>query len=214
LAIFKQDSNPSNSDITDLTHGGSGQFHFGAPVQPFIVSNTVADARAWEMITSPDTSQSGLLGLVSQAQKTIDIQQMIFDSNWSGQANPLLAALIQAASHGVQVRVLLNDDHVFAHPGQPFHSKNQDTVDYLNHQAQQRRLPIAARIANIHAMGVDYIHNKGMLIDGHITLISSINWDQNAIQRNREAAVALDSPQAFSFYESIFAHDWSVSTGN
>lgn len=213
LAMFAQDSNPSNSDITDLTHGGSGQFQPGAPTPSPVLTSTVVDATAWDMITSPDTSQSGLLALINQAQRSIDVQQMTFDPSWSGQTSPLLSALLQAASRGVQVRVLLNDDRVFAHPGQPFHSKNQDTVNLLNQQAQQRRLPVSAHIANIKAMGVDYIHNKGMLIDGHITLISSINWDQNSIQRNREAAVAIDSAQAHSFYESIFSHDWSVSAG-
>jgi phosphatidylserine/phosphatidylglycerophosphate/cardiolipin synthase-like enzyme len=213
LAMFQQDSNTSNSDITDLTHGGSGQYHPGSAAQPPIVSSTVVDATAWDAITSPDSSQSGLLELINQAQKSIDLQEMTFNSMWKNDTSPLLTAILQAAARGVQVRVLLNDDRVFAHAGKPFHSKNQDTVDFINHQAQQKRLPMSAHIANIKAMGVDYIHNKGMLIDGHITLISSINWDENSIQKNREAGVAIDSAQAYSFYDSIFSRDWSVSAG-
>jgi phosphatidylserine/phosphatidylglycerophosphate/cardiolipin synthase-like enzyme len=46
-------------------------------------------------------------------------------------------------------------------------------------------------------MNVDYIHNKGMIIDQDKTLISSINWNQNSVDNNREAAVVLISTQVY-----------------
>jgi PLD-like domain len=159
-------------------------------------------------ITSPETSLSGLVGLIDQARTSLDIQQMTFDSAWSGGTNPLIAALERASQRGVRIRVLLNDESVFNH-GHPSRPKNQPTVDHLNTLANTQ-----ARIANLAAMGVDYIHNKGVLVDGQITLISSINWDENSIQRNREAAVAITGAEVNAHYEALFERDWQVSGGS
>lgn len=162
-------------------------------------------ASAVSRITSPDTSLSGLVGLIDQARTSIDIQQMTFDSSWSGGTNPLVSALERAAARGVHIRVLLNDEAVFNH-GKPAPSKNLPTISHLSSLPNTQ-----ARTANLKGMGVDYIHNKGMLIDGQITLISSINWDENAIQHNREAAVAITSPAVFTHYDALFESDWQVS---
>jgi hypothetical protein len=133
---------------------------------------------------------------------------MTFDSSWQGGTNPLVAAIERASARGVRTRVLLNDESVFSH-GKPTKPKNQPTADHLS------SLPnTEARIANLKGMGVDYIHNKGMLIDGQLTLISSINWDENSIQHNREAAVAITSPDVNAHYEALFASDWQVSGGS
>ena len=73
---------------------------------------------------------------------------------------------------------------------------------------------IAARTANLKGMGVDYIHNKGVLVDGNKTLISSINWTENAVTHNRETAVVITSSDIFNHYESLFNSDWQVSGGS
>jgi hypothetical protein len=72
---------------------------------------------------------------------------------------------------------------------------------------------ISARTADIKRMGVTYIHNKGALVDGNKTLISSINWDNNAVMNNREAAVLLVSSTVYNHYETLFNNDWQVSAG-
>ena len=69
-------------------------------------------------------------------------------------------------------------------------------------------------VADLKAMGVDYIHNKGVVVDGNKTLISSINWDENAVEKNREAAVVITSTDIYNHYEALFQHDWDVSTNS
>jgi phosphatidylserine/phosphatidylglycerophosphate/cardiolipin synthase-like enzyme len=167
-----------------------------------------------QRITAPDSSLNGLLGMINSATSTLDIEQMTFDPAWGNPdlRSPLLDAVVAAARRGVQVRVLLNDESAFhddpAHAPKP---KNPVTVDYLNGIARSEGLRLYARIANVQAMGVDYIHNKGMLADGTQSLISSINWDENAVERNREAAVKISGPAVYSYYEALFQHDWDVS---
>src|SRR5581483_5440124 len=130
--------------------------------------------------------------------------QMTFNSAWStaGSINPLLTEVIAAARRGVAVRVLLNDEKAF-NDGSTSKPINPVTVAALT------RAGIPAMIANVKAMGVDYIHNKGVIVDGVRTLVSSINWDANSILKNRESAVAIDSPDVAAYYEKIFDGDWT-----
>jgi hypothetical protein len=164
-------------------------------------------------INAPDNSLSGLLSMIRSAKKTLDIQQMTFDPRWGKVADvsPLYTAVVAAARRGVQVRILLNDERVFDHPSHPSKPKNRVTFTQLNRLAQNEGLNLSVRIANLQAMGVDYIHNKGALIDGKFTLISSINWGENAVDNNREAAVLINGEQVNSHYQALFDQDWNAS---
>lgn len=56
--------------------------------------------------------------------------------------------------------------------------------------------------------GILKVHNKGMIVDGRYVLISSINWNYNSANNNREAALILDSPEAAAYYTKVFDYDW------
>ena len=193
--------------------GGTTPVHRGGdstPVQVGGLAGAVSDAPVLEasdiqQATSPDTSVSSIVRLIQNAQHSIDIEQMTFDSAWKGAASsPILDAVVAAAHKGVAVRVLMNDEAVF-NTKKP---KNPMTAQTLINAGAK------ALIANVQAMGVDYIHNKGMLVDGDKTLVSSINWDENSFEKNREAAVIITSPDVFNHYEALFDSDWRVSGGN
>ena len=145
------------------------------------------------------------------------------------------AAVIEAARRGVKVRVLLNDESVFAKHKAKENSEaelalgtemgsnsatnsskyqNPVTMQILNDLASSENLDISATIADIEAMGVTYIHNKGILVDDDRVLVSSINWNQNSVMNNREAAVVVQSKDIHDYYETIFEKDWSVPTDN
>ncbi|MDR3607685.1 MAG: phospholipase D-like domain-containing protein [Oligoflexia bacterium] len=173
-----------------------------------------ADASAVAPLASPVSSQQGLLNLLNSAQSSIMIEQMELQPQWkqngSSSSSPLMDAILAAARRGVHVSVLLNDERVFAHGGK-VDSKNTDAITALNNAASSEGLPVEARTANLKAMGVTYIHNKGALVDGQQTLISSINWDQNSIQNNRETAVVLTSADVYNYYYAAFQSDWNNS---
>ncbi len=226
-AVFQSDAVTTHGDVVDMTGSAVMISEFQCDdlcleldarktMEPFS-SSSLGDATfpadAVQRITSPDSSLSGLLGLINGARSSIDIELMTFDSAWPSGSNPLIGALEQAARRGVKIRVLLNDEAAFNNNGTGTvnlsSSKNIPTMKILN----QFGSGIVAKIANIKGMGVDYIHNKGMLVDGNITLISSINWDANSIQNNREAAVAISSSAVHAYYEGLFTKDWQVSGG-
>ena len=180
------------------------------------------------------SSLSGITSLLSSATQSIDIEQMEFYQAW-GKSNtsPLYNELVAAARRGVKVRVLLNPASAFSskdssedsssyfhefNSGYGFYKSskkrtdpNQEMVDALNQAASQGGLSIEARMADVKAMGVDYIHNKGALVDGNQTLVSSINWDENSVEHNREAAVILTGPDINAHYEQLFQSDWDNS---
>jgi phosphatidylserine/phosphatidylglycerophosphate/cardiolipin synthase-like enzyme len=245
--LFMVDSDPRQPDIHSLLHAGITRQ--ATPPMPVIVParsaviNPVLDATDGQIITSPDTSLQGILGLIQSARKTLDIEQMSFNMNWVTSSNnapnekgmsPIAQAIADAARRGVRVRILLNDEFAFINGGnhggtdgsdgtgaEPDNTMNmwpsgkttpnRRTVQAFTQLAAAERLPIEARIANLKAMGVAYIHNKGVIVDGKITLISSINWTQNSITNNRETAVALKSTQIAAFFGQAFNLDWNRS---
>lgn len=195
-------------------------------VLPQLPNNPVFEATDGQLIVSPNNSTQGLIGLINSAQRSIDIEQLEFAYYWRASANdpstagnsisPVVAAVEAAAQRGVQVRILLNPDSTGSNAtptpnGQSSSQTNAQAVSLLNSFAQTHGYPLQARIADVNAMNVQYIHNKGVIIDSMTTLVSSINWSQNAIQNNREAAVALTSPGLSGYYESVFNQDWNQS---
>ena len=221
--VFRADTDTSNEDIIDVmalsqTATLSKDFAVSATVD-FDELKRMArnlptfEASAVTPIFSPDTSLSGLLALLDNAKTSIDVEQMTLDSNWGSpdEASPLVASLVAAARRGVAVRVLLNDESVFDRPGGKSKSKNIPTAELLNKLGTDESINISARIADVKAMKVDYIHNKGALVDGNLTLVSSINWNENAVEKNRESAVIVESAEIFSHYELLFENDWKVS---
>ncbi len=226
---FKIDSDMSHSDVMELTDNRAHVMETSgvAPLAKFLGgmlplapsgdrtlldSLPNFDAVSVDKITSPDTSLKGLVGLLDSAKTTIDLEQMTFAAGWASQqsTSPLYEAVVRAAQRGVTIRVLVNDDRVF---GGTDTSKlgNFILVDKLNAEAKAKHLSVEARIADIKAMGVDYIHNKGALVDGTQTLISSINWNSNSVTNNREAAVVINSQDINVHYSNLFNSDWNNS---
>ncbi|MBI3558238.1 MAG: hypothetical protein HY074_18380 [Deltaproteobacteria bacterium] len=221
--VFRGDTDNSNDDVVDMM-ALSQTATQNRVLQPESLADVeelkriarempTFDSPSIRPIFSPDTSLDGLLTLLDQAKSSIDVEQMTLDSMWGGPdtKSPLVASLVAAARRGVTVRVLLNDESVFERPGSKSRPKNEPTVDLLNKLGSDEGLNISARIADVKAMKVDYIHNKGALVDGKFTLVSSINWNENAVEKNRESAVIVEGTEIFSHYEAIFENDWKVS---
>ncbi len=218
-AIFKKDANSHCSDIVDLTQArtisaptkqpASGDEHRqNAPIA--VGSGTV---KLTKLIVSPQ-SGDGLNEFMASASHSLDLQQMSFPTNWkmTGSGDPL-ALMIQgalaAASRGAQVRALLNDDLTFG--SSPSANSNLNAAKFLNQEAKCKNLSIEGRIVDVKAIGITYIHNKGMLADGQRALVSSINGTQNSIENNRETAVWLESADAAEYFGAAFDSDWSIS---
>ena len=56
---------------------------------------------------------------------------------------------------------------------------------------------------------VTKLHNKGVIIDGEHVLVSSINWGDSALVRNREMGLMLSSEAVAQVYVNSWYEDWN-----
>jgi len=52
------------------------------------------------------------------------------------------------------------------------------------------------------------VHNKGIVVDTEIAVVSSQNWSGLGTWKNRDAGVILFDAEAARYFETIFLHDW------
>lgn len=223
VSIFESDTAQGFGDIRDVTKSEPMDRSDGSDSKPKVrhipaVSGNTGEAGSATLVTSPD-SRAGIISFIRSASQSLEIEQMSLPLNWkengSLEQNPIISEAISAAKRGVKVRILLNDDSVFGEdPGSDSSNSktaNQDTVDFLSKIAHGTGVDLQARIVNVSAVEITYIHNKGMIADEKRVFVSSINGTRNAVMENRETAVDLESTDAARYFEDAFDFDWTRS---
>jgi phosphatidylserine/phosphatidylglycerophosphate/cardiolipin synthase-like enzyme len=54
------------------------------------------------------------------------------------------------------------------------------------------------------------VHNNGILIDGHLTVVSSQNWSGAGVLHNRDAGLIIDNAAINAHYLPRFDYDWTT----
>jgi phosphatidylserine/phosphatidylglycerophosphate/cardiolipin synthase-like enzyme len=155
-------------------------------------------------ILAPDTS-SLVTDMINSAKTSIDIEEAYISNETRFVLNPYLSAAINASQRGVRVRVLL-DSYWYNIEGM---NDNDEMVALINHIADADNLPLEARLADLETSRIGKIHNKGMIIDGRQVLVSSINWNSNSPNFNRETGVIIDHPGVAAYFLTVFEDDWN-----
>jgi cardiolipin synthase len=155
-------------------------------------------------ILSPDTSRE-VLSLLARAGERIEIEQASIRNTSGDQLDPFLSAAVNASRRKVAVRILL-DGSRYNDEGP---ADNNEMVDLVNALARREGLPISARIMDPVPANLEAIHTKGVVVDGRFVLISSINWNGNSPNFNREAGVILENPALGGYFSSVFEEDWN-----
>ena len=52
------------------------------------------------------------------------------------------------------------------------------------------------------------VHNKGIVVDGRIVLVSSANWSGDGVLRNRDAGLIIHDEEVAAYYQNVFLDDW------
>lgn len=86
---------------------------------------------------------------------------------------------------------------------------NKALIKYFRDTAKSENLDLQASFFYVKEDSLKTLHNKGMIVDDKKTLVSSINWTENSLKNNREAAVIIESPDVAKFYSDIFEVDWA-----
>ena len=161
--------------------------------RPFDTSGEFSGPMNVTPIFSPDTSLQGILYCINAAQVTLDIQIPYF-TNWNetGSVEQILDAIIAAKNRGVTVRVISEEDYDY---------------EEVAHLFNQNNIPIVWQDTRWFTAN----HNKGIIVDGRIVLISSINYSDNSIDDNREAGVIIENEDVAQWYQDVFDYDWAIA---
>ena len=155
-------------------------------------------------VIAPDTS-SQIIDLIQSAQTSIEIEQAYITNETPLTLNPYLATAINASRRGVHVRVLL-DSYWYNIEDE---KDNDEMVALIARIGTTEQIPLEARCADLAASNLEKIHNKGVIVDGQRVLVSSINWNSNSPNFNREAGVIIDHPGVARYFLSVFEDDWN-----
>lgn len=165
---------------------------------------TVEGARVTPVL-APETSAL-VTDLIAGAEDQILIEQASIRNSTTGGPNRFLAAAIDTARRGVEVRVLL-DAAWFNIEGE---KDNDEMVAWINEVARAEGIPLKAKCIDLDATGFVKVHTKGVVVDNRSVLISSINWNDNSADFNREAGVIIEHPRAAQYFTAAFEADWEA----
>jgi len=56
------------------------------------------------------------------------------------------------------------------------------------------------------------VHNKGIIVDSKVAMVSSQNWSADGTLRNRDAGLIIWDADVARYFEAIFDHDWTNLT--
>ena len=110
----------------------------------------------------------------------------------------------------MKVRVLLDSSYYAVEED----ADNDELVLTINRLAAAEGLPVEARCADLEENNLEKIHNKGVIVDGNKVLVSSINWNINSPQFNREAGVIIEHPGVAAYFSAVFADDWNSASAD
>ncbi len=158
-------------------------------------------------VLAPDTSYL-ITDFINSATHEIAIEQAYITNESATALNPYLQAAVDASRRGVTVRILL-DSYWFNIEDDV---DNDEMARTINDIARTENLPLEARLVNLEKGGFEKVHNKGVIVDRNRVLISSINWNSNSPNFNREAGVIIDQPDVGRYFSDVFESDWASTT--
>lgn len=161
--------------------------------RPFATAGHFSGAMNVTPIFSPDTSLQGILYCINSARATLDIQIPYFTNvGDAGEVDQIVAAILAAKARGVTVRIITEETYDFLAISEIFHDND---------------IPVVWQDTRWFAAN----HNKGIIVDGRMVLISSINYSDNSIADNREAGVIVENEDIAQWYQDVYDYDWGIA---
>ncbi len=152
-------------------------------------------------ILSPENYMAVIPDLIQSARRSVFVEQQYIRGT-QPQVRVLLDALAtaRAASPGLQVRIVL----AAPFPGARFAKEAAAIRDLAT--SHDLRLGRDVRILNPRYLA--HCHNKLILVDDEQVLVSSQNWSDLALTRNREAGLLIRHAPLARYFRAIFNLDW------
>ncbi len=192
LRVYYNDeaiASPYVVNATDADKQRTEEIKTGSYDHPFNATNFY-ESMTITPILAPDFAVSLIHHWLQAANDTILLSQNYIYSDWgSAGENVFLQDLIDAKARGVDVKVIVNRDY--------------------NHDEEIATILMQHNISIIFSPSkFATYHVKGIIIDGKVVLLSSINWSYTSPNLNRESGVVVQNPSVASYYTQIFNWDW------
>lgn len=159
--------------------------------QPFVARTFAPPGAApvrVKSLMSPDNYAIEILKLILAAEHSLYLQFSYIRQPSTEIFNDIISAIADKMQAGLDVRVLVGTNQNDAH------STLLTTV-------RGWKLPMFRKQKS-------KIHNKGILIDGKITVVGSNNWSSDGTQYNRDTSLVLFSEAIAAYYTEVFLFDW------
>jgi len=152
-------------------------------------------------VFSPDTSYKAICNLIDSADDCIYIEQLYVYKDWKNNLSPFIKKLINKSTQGIDIRIILN-----------YNPSYEATIEKCNQtKCFLEEYGIKVKFIYTNWSYFTNVHNKGMIVDNKSVLISSINWNENSVTRNREAGIIIENEFISSFYADVFLYDWQLN---
>src|SRR5215213_1388177 len=137
-------------------------------------------------ILSPDNYFKLVRQLIRDATFSIDIEQQYIQAG--GPRTRSLMEELRARKGEVEIRIIVS----------PAYAESWDsTVETLT---------VADLVDRLRAINLDsftHLHNKGVLVDGKFTVVTSTNMSENSVTQAREAGVLIESEQIGAYFKRV-----------
>lgn len=161
------------------------------PDEVFDFSSPLENDAKITPILSPDNYYKLVRDLIRNANTSIDIQQQYIKAGGS-KTRGLLEALSDRKGQ-VEIRILISP---------AFKEGWEKSVETL----EAADLLDCLRAINLDSF--THLHNKGVLVDGKYTVVTSTNMSENSITQAREAGVLIESEEIGGYYKRVADSDW------
>lgn len=122
--------------------------------------------------------------------------------------------MLEAGGRGIPVRVML-DGMYYNTDGD---MDNDEIVANINRMSKKDNIFASARM-KLPDEYITKLHNKGVIVDMKYVLVSSINWNYNSPNNNREAGIIIKSEKSAEYFSEIYQYDrdgysnkWEIGT--
>jgi phosphatidylserine/phosphatidylglycerophosphate/cardiolipin synthase-like enzyme len=203
--VFEADFDPRRRDSIPVEMVSGYELPLPPSVPAWSEAPPSAPRRA-RLVIGPDTSldPDGILQVFASARSRISLDAFYFEDAWNGKPSPFLEAAFDAARRGVVVRILVDGSWSSV---QPESGTNDETSGRINERAKSLHVPLEVRLLEPRG-SIERLHNKGVVVDGHTVLVSSMNWALGSATENREIGILLEDDAVAGFFEAAFNADW------
>lgn len=209
LNVFLDDWNPERCDsysFDDIEISISPDFYMDESVysgsyKPQFESKMFIGNFSVIPIFSPDTSFEAIYNMIESANESIYVEQLYIYKNWSDEINPFVERLVNKSKQGTDVKIILNYNLYYDETNEKINSTKQ----YFEENG------IETKFIYSNWSYFSNVHNKGMIVDNKSVLVSSINWNEDSVRKNRESGIIIENEEVAKYYADVFFYDWNLS---